>query len=78
MPHGLLHAQPPQHVPRVSLRVALVGLSCYLMHHLMSIQYASSCRGWLSAMAIEPSPACSLLKKGMAALQWAPLAAAYV
>jgi hypothetical protein len=47
------------------------------MHQLLAIQYAASCRGWLSAMAIEPSPTCSLLKKGMAALQWAPLAAVY-
>ena len=75
MPHRLVDRQPP--VPRVTLRLAVVGLSCYLMHQLLAIQYAASCRGWLSAMAIEPSPTCSLLKKGMAALQWAPLAAAY-
>lgn len=72
---ALQHRDLP--VPRVTLRLAVVGLSCYLMHHLLAMQYAASCRGWLSSLAIEPSPGCSLLKKGMAALQWAPLAAAY-
>jgi hypothetical protein len=76
MPRALF-PQAPIHPPRVSLRVAIVGLACYLMHQLLAIQYANSCRGWLSALAIEPSPACSLLRKGMVALQWAPVAAAY-
>ncbi len=70
MPHRLA----VNHPPRLSLRLAVVGLSCYLMHQLLAMQYAASCRGWLSAMSIEPSPMCSLLKKGMAALEWAPLA----
>ena len=65
------------HPPRLSLRLVAAGVSCYLMHQLLAIQYAASCRGWLSALAIEPSPVCSLLKRGMTALQWAPLAAAY-
>lgn len=73
MPHRLVELQPP----RLSLRLAVVGLSCYLMHQLLAMQYAASCRGWLSAMSIEPSPTCSLLRRGMTALQWAPLAAAY-
>lgn len=76
MPRALL-ANAPIHPPRVSLRVAIVGLSCYVMHQLLSMQYAASCRGWMSALAIEPSPACSLLRKGMVALQWAPVAAVY-
>lgn len=57
-----------------TVRCAVASVACYVMHQMLAMQYADQCRpSWLAALGVEPSGYCSLLKKGMTALQWSPV-----
>lgn len=60
--------------PVASLRYATAGLSCFVMHHLVSMQYAQTCRtSWFAALGLEPSGYCVLLRRALEVLQWSPV-----
>jgi hypothetical protein len=44
------------------------------MHHLVSMQYAQTCRtSWFAALGLEPSGYCVLLRRALEVLQWSPV-----
>ena len=59
------------------VRLAVLGIGCFAVHQLLSIQYMSQCQSsWFAAaFSIDPSPMCTVLQKGMQALRWVPLGA---
>ena len=64
-------------MPQNYLQYAFFSASCYIAHSLLSLHYADVCRGgWLASMlAVEASPYCAFVRKGLGVLQWSPLGA---
>lgn len=64
----------------VSLRRAVClctyATGCALLHGLLQQHYLTACRStWLSLFAVDPGPYCSLVRRGLSALQWSPVLA---
>lgn len=58
--------------------VALCGyaLSCSALHGLLQHHYYNTCRSsWFALFAVDPSPYCALVRRGLSVLQWSPLIA---
>lgn len=58
--------------------LAVYATSCALLHSLLRRQYLEHCTGtWLSSLlGVEASPYCSIIRRGLGALEWTPLPAA--
>lgn len=48
--------------------------SCAILHGLLQQHYIATCRAsWISLFLTDPGPYCTILRKGLTALQWSPL-----
>lgn len=55
-------------------RYMVAGISCYVMHQLLAMQYAEMCSSsWFSVLGLDTTPSCSLLRRSMEALRWSPV-----
>jgi hypothetical protein len=70
-------AQPAQHLNlRRVAWLAAYSVSCALLHNLLQHHYFATCRAsWLSFLLSDPGPYCTLVRRGLSALQWSPLVA---
>lgn len=49
--------------------------SCAFLHGLLQHHYLTTCRAtWLSLFSADAGPYCGLVRKGLWALQWSPVA----
>lgn len=49
--------------------------TCALLHGLLQQHYLLTCRAtWLSLFSLDPGPYCALVRRGLTALQWSPIA----
>ncbi len=52
------------------------SVSCALFHGLLQQHYFAVCRAsWLALFSLDPGPDCTLVRKGLLALQWSPVLA---
>lgn len=66
-------AQPPHPLRRV-LHLCAYSATCVLLHGLLQQHYFSQCRAsWLALFSLDPGPYCTLVRRGLLALQWSPL-----
>lgn len=60
---------------RYTVSLCAYAVGCAMMHGLLQQHYYSTCRGsWLALFGMDYGPYCALVRKGMHALQWSPLA----
>jgi len=53
--------------------LALISVSCFSLHHLLSFHHISACQSSFFSMYISDSAYCSFVAATLKALQWAPI-----
>lgn len=68
--------EPRFDLVRRGVSLCAYSVGCAALHGLLQQHYLSTCRAsWLSLFSVDPGPYCAFVRKGLLALQWAPVLA---